>query len=55
MLGLALLAVVVAQVTFLWFGSGFIRLWDVTEYKEFFIAAGCLCLAVRVLRSPLVR
>jgi hypothetical protein len=54
-LGLALFAVVVAQVTFLWFGSGFIRLWDVTEYKEFFIAAGCLCLAVRVLRSPLVR
>jgi hypothetical protein len=50
-LGLALVSLVVTQSVFLTFGAGLIRLWDVTEYKELFIASGCFCLAVGVLRS----
>ena len=54
-LGLALLTLVVIQSVFLVFGTGFIRLWDVTEYKELFIASGCFCLAAGVVRSGPVR
>jgi hypothetical protein len=51
MLGITLLALVGSQIVFLALGKNFIRLWDVTEYKELLIAGGCFCLALGVLRS----
>jgi hypothetical protein len=42
----AALVVTVSQVLFLAFGDHFVRLWDVTEFQEFFIALGLLALAM---------
>jgi hypothetical protein len=51
LLGLVLLTVAASQIVFLALGENFIRLWDVTEYKELLIASGCFCLALGVVRS----
>lgn len=48
-IGTALL-LVVAQASFLYWGEAFRRLHDVTEHKEFFIAAGLLVYAVHIVR-----
>ena len=42
---------VLAQVAFLSLGHNFVRLWDVTEYKEFFIALAGLVYSIEVLKK----
>ena len=41
-----------SQLAFLYFGSQFVRLWDVTEYKEFLIPMGILLYALEVRARP---
>ena len=40
--------IVVAQILFIELGDRFIRLWDVTEYKELYIAFGLFVWSVEV-------
>ena len=40
------LAIVAAQIVFITLGDRFVRIWDVTEYKELFIALGLFVWAV---------
>lgn len=37
--------IVSAQAIFLLLGAGFVRLWDVTEYLEFYVVLGFICFA----------
>ena len=46
----ALVALVAIQAAYLTWGAGFIRYWDVTEYREFFIPLGMLVWCVQVFR-----
>lgn len=39
------------QVLFIYFGERFVRIWDVTEYKELIIALGCFLYALLVARQ----
>jgi hypothetical protein len=48
---LALFLIVVTQAVFLVNGDNYSRLWDVTEYKEFFIPLGFLAYSVSVYRN----
>ncbi len=42
------IAIIVAQILFIAFGDSFERIWDITEYKELFIALGLFVWAVEV-------
>jgi hypothetical protein len=46
-----LLAVISTQLLFLLFGNNFVRLWDITEYKEFFIPLAFLIYSLEVLHK----
>ncbi|MGE4251553.1 MAG: hypothetical protein AB7F09_19360 [Parvibaculaceae bacterium] len=48
-------AIVVTQVLFIGLGHRFVRIWDVTEYKELFIALGLFVWAVDVFRQGRVQ
>jgi hypothetical protein len=55
-LALAMTAVIIAaQFLFLVHGDRFIRIWDITEYKELYIAAGLFLWAVGVFEQLRVR
>ncbi len=49
--GFVLLSLVIVQAVFLALGSNLVRLWGVTEYKEFYISVGFFVFAVKVLAS----
>lgn len=46
----ALVALVAIQAAYLTWGDGFVRYWDVTEYREFFIPLGMLVWCIQVFR-----
>ena len=58
MIVVTLILLIVTQVIFLTNGDNFDRLWEVTEYKEFFISLAFFAYSVSVYRNltrPLVR